>query len=148
METKVIDSKIYAFVELKTTLNKLHDDVEKVADKFIANATQKLELVGPMEFIYFDATEDKDKEFTLRLAFPVSQEKEVNGINFERAGNFKCASHEHAGSVSDLHPVYDKFFGEIISQNLKPTNQVREVYHQFTTMEASDNLTEIQIGLN
>ena len=147
METKVIDPKIFAFVELTTTHNRIHNDVEKVMPAFMEEA-QQLEISGPMEFVYFDATEDKDKEYQLRIAYPVKEEKQLKGITFENGGIFQCLTHELKGAISGLGEAYHKVFDEIFAKQLKPSNQIREVYHQFTTMEADDNFTEIQIGLN
>ena len=148
MESTIINAKTLAYVELKTTHNRLHDDVEKAAGDFMATATQKLKVTGPMEFLYFGATGDMDAEYTLRIAYPVQEKTEAEGIKFASTEQFKCYSYNHKGTLSKLGSVYDKLFGEILAKQWVPASEIREVYHVYQGMEAPENLTEIQIGLN
>ena len=68
----------------KTTLNKIHQVAEHLTGSLMADV-EKLGIApaGPLEFIYFSATGDMDKEFTLKIALPVSSDASTNESSFE-----------------------------------------------------------------
>ena len=150
MEKKIVPSKNYFTVVTTTTLNKIQEVAARETDKLIAGINElKLEPVGPMEFIYFDCTEDREKEFTLEIALPV---KETNAqlpkeFSFKKHPDFQCVSYVHKGELTNLYDVYDKLFTDMWNNSLRPTNQVREVYVNYRDVFSADNVTEIQIGL-
>jgi predicted transcriptional regulator YdeE len=150
MEKKFIPAKKYFAFTTRTTLNKIQSVAITEADKLIGNLEAlQLEPIGPMEFIYFDCTADREKEFTLEIAMPVKEVKEniPVGYSFVTHEDFKCVSHVHKGELTKLHDVYEEIFSEIWNKSLKPTNQIREVYTKYFDTFSADNITEIQIGL-
>lgn len=150
MEKKIVPSKNYFAVVTTTTLNKIQEVAARETDKLIAGLSElQLEPVGPMEFIYFDCTEDREKEFTLEIALPV---KETNAqlpkeFSFKKHPAFQCVSYVHKGGLTNLHEVYEKLFTDMWDNSQTPTNQIREVYVNYTDAFSVDNITEIQIGL-
>lgn len=150
METATIPGKTYFCYSERTTLNDLHEVAARETNKFMTEAQRlKLEPTGPLEFIYIDCTNDKNKSFTLVMALPVKEAKSIGEgkysiKNFEA---LKCVKHTYKGSFSNIYQEYENLFEEIFSKGIKPTNQVREVYHQFTTIDSPENITEIQVGI-
>ncbi len=151
METKLIPSKNYLCYTTQTTLNKLHEFADQAVDGvYEAVAKGGLKAVGPMEFIYFDCSNDRDKEFTLEIALPVETGMEFKSEihKIKKIETFKCLSHTHNGDLLNLPGIYQQLFEKVYKSGIKPTNQVREVYKSFSGMESNDNITEIQIGIN
>ncbi len=150
MEKKLVPEKNYFLIKTKTTLTKIKEIAPAEAEKLMMQISDlKLEVTGPMEFIYFDCTDDVEKEFTLEIALPVKETDVVvpQGYSIKKHKAFKCVSHIHKGELTMLYRIYEKLFSEIWNVSEKPTNQVREVYHNYTDQFSVDNITEIQIGL-
>jgi len=151
METKLIPSGHYLCFTTQTTLNKLKEFADKAVDGvYEAVGKGGLKASGPMEFIYFDCSNDRDKEFTLEIALPVEDTMNFksNIHKIKKFDEFKCLSHTHNGDLLNLPGIYQQLFEQVYKSGIKPTNQVREVYKSFSGMESNDNITEIQIGIN
>lgn len=150
METKVVDAKTFLYHEGKTTLNRIMDYANPVVYNVYEEVKKAgLEATGPLEFIYLGAGPDPDKEFTLRVAMPVKEEKQVSeGYGFLKTDTFKCVSYLYKGDVNKMAPVYEGLYLELNNTPLKPANEIREVYCHWEHPESENNLTEIQIGVN
>ena len=150
MEQIAVTSKLYFYLEGKTTLNEIGAFGAQNVDKVFEEAQKAgLEKAGPLEFIYFDASGDKDKEFVLHIALPVKEKKQApQGFHYRQTTRFKCLKEQHKGPISELGEVYDSIFEYVWNHSLKTTNEIREVYHAFEHPNSIDNLTEIQVGLN
>lgn len=61
--------------------------------------------------------------------------------------DFKYVSKQLIGDLNKIDTFYQNFMGEIFANDIKMTNQIREVYHVHETKESPNNLTEIQIGI-
>lgn len=108
-----------------------------------------IEPEGPMEFIYFGASDDVDKEFTLQVGLPVTDKKPCSkNFNFKNTSPFKCVSYQYKGDVSKMFDVYSVLFAKIYQKQYKPIDEVREVYINWEHLTSESNLTEIQIGIN
>lgn len=150
MQIKTIQPQNYFCYTTKTTLNQINEVASREVEALYAQA-QKLDLEpqGPLEFIYFDCTNDKDKEFTLEIALPVKDNGRADGkYQMKNFGIFKCMSYVHKGSLEDLYEVYDSIFENLHKEGQKPGNQVREVYLDYKSMDSADNVTEVLVGIN
>lgn len=150
MEQIAVKPKLYFYLEGKTTFNEIGDFGAQNINKVFEEAQKAgLEKTGPLEFIYFDATDDKDKEFVLHIALPVKEQKQIpQGFHYRQAKPFKCLKERHKGPISELGEVYDSIFEYVWNHSLKKANEIREVYHSFEHPHSTNNLTEIQVGLN
>lgn len=149
MNKLTVSPKLYFYHEGKTTLNNIMDYCDPRIPRVYEEAERAgLEAIGPMEFIYFGASNDLDKEFTLRIALPVKEKKPVGGnYHFAESKGFSCVSTLHKGSIINIMGTYDRLFGEIMGAGLKPNDEIREVYHRWEQPESPTNETEIQIGI-
>lgn len=136
-----------------TTTTTLHQ-LDSVLNVEVMNLYQELQKAGiepqgPMEFIYIDCTDDKDKEFTLMLTQPYENDIEINTEKYKtkELSDFKYVSKQLKGDLNKIDTFYQNFMGEIFANDIKMTNQIREVYHVHETKESPNNLTEIQIGI-
>ena len=151
MNTKNVEGKKYFYYTEKTTLRNLVEVGDREAMPIIETAEKLgLELAGPMEWVYFDCSDNMDKEFTLEIALPVKSEKPYTGNKyaFRDANAFQCISHLHKGDLAKIANTYEGLFKDIMSKNINITNEIREVYENYEGYNSPSNLTEIQIGLN
>jgi effector-binding domain-containing protein len=150
METKKVSNRKYFSLSATTTLNQLPQLAGREVELLYAEAQKNnLSITGPVEFIYFDCSAQKDQPFEFVIALPVTQEylPENGKYSIRELAEFNCFSHIHYGDVSDLHPVYGKLYEEIGRGGLMPSNQIREIYEKFVSLESPENITEIQIGI-
>lgn len=149
MEQKIENAKKYFFIEGKTTLN----DIQSYANAQIPGLMQSIgkeqsQVVGPMEFIYFGATNDMNNIFTLQIAMPVAEKKTVAApYEIRETSPFVCESFIYEGSLVDIGPAYDNAFAQIGAKQLIPTGEIREIYHHYKDYTSAENRTEIQIGV-
>lgn len=151
MTTKNIQPKKVFYGSLKTTLNKIQTDCEPVVNSIYADVEKYgIQPTGPMEFIYHGATGDMDKEFDLEIALPVAkiEKPEWSQFDFKETNDFKCVSEEYKGSMENIYGTYEKLFGQIDSDGMKSTEEVREVYQNWVSFSSDENIVEIQIGIN
>ena len=150
MEQITVNPKLFFYLEGKTTLKNIMEFAAPNVDLAYAEAERLgLEKTGPIEFIYFGATSDQEKEFTLQIGFPVKDEKNAEyGFQFRQSTNFKCITNRYKGSLTNIGAEYEKMFEHLWNNSLKPSNEIREIYHFFEFPDSPNNVTEIQIGLN
>lgn len=151
MQTKKVHSKKYFCFIVTTTLNRINEVALYEVDSLFAEAGKlNLKQAGPLEFIYWDCSSDRDKPFILWIALPVlntSPLKSNSKYSFKEGSEFKCASYVHKGSIAEIGKVYGKLYSEIYGLNIQPTNQIREVYEKYEALVSPENITEIQIGI-
>lgn len=150
MEVKTVKPATVFYHSEETTLGGIHGVAVKEIHNLYAEAEKiGLKEVGPMQFVYYGCDDKPDTKFTLEIAIVVDKEKQYDGkYKFKELGGFKCVSTIHKGNLNDLGKTYEKFMPELFKSGIKMTDQSREVYHKYTKEDASDNITEIQIGVN
>lgn len=149
VSTKVVESKTIFYHEGTTTLNEIHDYANGGVEALMQEVERNgLEPQGPLEFIYFGATADMDKSFTLQIALPVKAKKEVGkGFRFRETAPFRCLSYDYHGDLNKVSPVYEMLYQHLAANQQEASNEIREVYKQWEHMSSANNITEIQIGL-
>lgn len=150
LEQKIVQPRTYFFYRTSTTLRKLTGVAEKEVGDLLKEANRLgLESAGPMEFVYFDCSDDLDKPFTLDIALPVKTEATnySQKYAFRTAGPFKCLSTNFYGDLKNIGKEYDAIFIEVIAKKIPVSNEVREVYLNYVEMAAPENVTEIQVGM-
>lgn len=149
LSTKLVASKTIFYKEGKTTLNSIHEYANREVEALMLEVERGgLEPQGPLEFIYFGASGDMEKEFTLQIALPVKEKKPVKaGYQFRETAPFKCLSYDYKGDVSQMFPAYEMLYQQLEEKQLQPLDEVREVYKQWEHLTSANNITEIQIGI-
>ena len=148
---KTVQAKTYLCHTQKTTLSKMMEKIgEQVDDLYQAVTKHGLEKAGVIEFIYLDCNGKQDDPFILKLAIPVKAAAIVNDEQFklEDTSEFKCLTYIHKGDITEIGSVYESLYENIWGQGIKPSNQVREVYEKFVSLDSPENSTEIQVGVN
>lgn len=150
MTTKQIPAQKYFIYSTETTLPHVNTIAMREVEPLYVTATQLgLEAQGPLEFIYWNASGDPTKPFTLEIALPVN-EAEVElpeKYTLTTHESFKAMAHVHHGDFSNIEAVYEVLFKELYGSGAKPTNQVREVYIHWVDLTSADNVSEILLGI-
>lgn len=149
VETKSVPVKKYFCVTRTATLEKIPEVAMQEADAIMEEfAKLNVQAAGPMEFIYFGSTYDPDGALSIEIAIPVSEDIKGSGkYSVKQLGEFKCISHLYSGDFSRVNEVYEMLFADLAKNGIKHTPQVREVYHEWKSMNSPDNRVEIQIGI-
>lgn len=79
ISTKEVASKNLFYTEGTTTLKKINEYAYPVVEAMFEEVKKSgLEPVGPMEFIYLNVNGNPDNTFTLQIALPVKEQKQVS----------------------------------------------------------------------
>ena len=107
-------------------------------------------LSGPPILLHYDA-EYRETDANYEACFPVSQRKEVDGIDVRELPGGTCVSLVHKGPYDDLGRSYAKVFDYLDEKGYEAEIPTREVYLKGPGLIFKGNpkryLTEIQIPL-
>lgn len=149
MEKKTIAAKKYLCFETKASHNTIKEIAEKELMKmFTAVEEKKIKMSGPIEFIYHGANDDMDKQYDVAFAIPVQNDEiPADGYTYKTIEGFDCVSEIHKGSLEQLYWVYDGIFEQLKAEQIRPTDEIREVYLNYVNQSSPDNVTEILVGV-
>ena len=139
-------------IALKTTLAKINDDVAELPNQLSADLIPAGILpTGPMMFLYDGVTPDPNKEFDLRIALPVSTDDAARykgPYKSYRLEPFHFVETVLYGDIAQLGPnAYEPLLANIGKAGMTMTGFAREVYQNFVDLDAADNETRVQIGV-
>ncbi len=147
MEQKTIQSQKVYYKTVKTNLRNIQKYVGALPSEIMEKATHlELNICGPQIWRYIGSDGNPETEFTLQVGLPVDGNTDkVEGIGeFEP---FKCVTFIHEGSWADFGKAYQRIIGEVMVAGLKMSGETREIYHQVDFENETNNVTEIQIGI-
>jgi effector-binding domain-containing protein len=149
MEIKNLNEITALCFTSKVTLKALQQFVRVKARELYQEAIKKdLEITGPVYWIYQGMDGNPDTEFTLDIAIPVADGNSYSGkFSIKKLEKFKCLSYWHYGSWSALPSAYGQIFQEINSKSLIPTGEFREIYQVIDFTQDTNNVTEVQAGI-
>lgn len=111
-------------------------------------ANNNLEVTGPVYWIYTGMDGRPETMFTLDIVIPVSKPEAYNGkFAIATVAPLKCLSSIHEGNWEKLAETYTRLFTEIGKKNYIPTGVCREVYLHMDFDDATNNITEVQVGI-
>ncbi len=150
MQTKEVKPLTFFYHSVRTTVDGLTAQTGVVArDLYREAATLGLDVTGPLcwQYVNFDPT--PGAEFTLHIALPVAEARAdyAGAFAFQRMGPFRCLSAVHEGDWAKLPETYQKLFGYLAAQNLRPSGLSREVFLTVNFTDPKANVTEVQIGI-
>ena len=121
----------------------------KVTGKLEAKAKELgVKCVGPCVFLYFGADGNPNTEFELVVGVPVDVEKGTAGpFKFRTTAAYRCLSMDYKGGMPGIGAAWGQLYAEAQKRGLKLIHEGREVYHKWVEFESSENLTELQIGI-
>jgi effector-binding domain-containing protein len=150
METKIIKPINVLFYSEITNLGGLAKLVRVKANELHKEAIEnKMEITGPVYWIYYGMDGNPQTNFTLEIAIPVLCETRYKGnFQLKELPEFKCASMIHFGSWYDMPGSYSQLIGEVLKNNLALSGVSREVYLNINFLDMERNITEIQVGID
>jgi effector-binding domain-containing protein len=151
MQIKTRPAMRILYYSTKTTLAGLHALTGNVAmSLYEAAVNAKLLVSGPVYWLYYGADGKPDTEFTLEIAIPVNGEPEGETVfEMKTVPAFRCVTVTHDGDWSGLGSTYGKAIAWLQSEglNMKAVNECREMYVNMDFADSSNNITEVQIGI-
>jgi effector-binding domain-containing protein len=103
-------------------------------------------VCSPQIWRYLGSDGNPETEFTLQIALPIA-EPNTNIEGLASLDTFKCGAFIHEGSWSEFGKVYERIIGEVIIAGFRMTCETREIYHRVDFEVETNNVTEIQIGI-
>ncbi|GAB3944927.1 hypothetical protein GCM10028805_13190 [Spirosoma harenae] len=133
----------------RTTLRTLSQYVRNIAEDLYEEANRlKINVSGPIYWVYTGASGDENHEFQLEIALPITQTGEPsNEFSYKTFPSFRCATYTHAGPWSDFKELYSLLFAQFYRDGYQGNSNVREVYIVIDFENQDNCITEIQIGL-
>jgi effector-binding domain-containing protein len=151
MQIKEIKPMNFLYFETETKVSELANFVGRVP-KALQLEAAKLGLVvtGPVYWNYVGFAGDVSQPFVLEISIPVDEfPANYRGeFKLKRTSNFKCLSVMHEGSWLDIPKTYGSMMQYVMSHQLQPTFNNREVYVNCDFIDPLANITEIQMGIN
>lgn len=139
-------------IALRTTLANINKDVADLPNQLSADLIPAGILpTGPMMFLYDGVTPDLHNEFDLRIALPVSTDDVARykgpykSYRLEPIHFVETVLH---GDIAQLGPkAYEPLLANIGQAGMNMTGFAREVYQNYVDLDADDNETRVQIGV-
>jgi len=109
----------------------------------------KLAQSGPIVLSYIGFKGDPEEPFTIVARFPVpAADDDYRGdFFFEKTPKFKCASLIYQGPVKGIGEAWGKLVSEAMAAGHQPTGESREVLLGWESADSSNNIVELQFGV-
>lgn len=121
---------------------------EKIIPALLAEAEARgMTISGPCIFIYEGCDGSLDREFTLRIVFPVDACAGQGAFDCREIPAHDCLSTQYRGAMQGIGPAWSRFTPAAMSQGLPLQPTGREVYLHWIDQDSADNLVELQIPL-
>ncbi|QJW91697.1 GyrI-like domain-containing protein [Spirosoma taeanense] len=133
----------------RATLPTLSQYAGHVADDLYQEAERlKLDVTGPIQWIYTGVNGDEANEFQLEIALPICQPAHASGqFRYQVFPAFRFISFIHAGPWTELGRVYDRLFSQFYRDGYQNDGRIREVFAVLDLANPANCVTEIQIGV-
>ncbi len=138
------------FMRVDTCLATLTQDIGEPVRAFYAElAANGITPKAPLVFVYRDLDGDIHRPFSLEVAQPVDEDSRARYRGKHTVGTLKpmhCVQRVHQGTLADMgERTYAALFEDLAKAEIATGQECREVYTVFNGVDASDNLTHVQI---
>jgi effector-binding domain-containing protein len=121
---------------------------EKIIPMLLAEAENRgMAITGPCTFTYEGCDGSLDREFYLRVSFPVHACLGQGSFGCTQIPAHECLSTDYRGPMNGIGPAWSAFTPQAMQEGLALQPVGREVYAHWVDMDSQDNLTELQIPL-
>jgi effector-binding domain-containing protein len=121
---------------------------EKIIPALLAEAEARgMTISGPCLFIYEGCDGSPDREFTLRIAFPVDICLGQGAFDCLEIPAHECLSTQYKGAMHGIGPAWSRFTPAARELGLALQPVGREVYLHWIDQDSAGNLVELQIPL-
>lgn len=149
IEIKTVPSTTFFVAHTNLKINQIPEYAEKTSSVLWQKAESiGLEMIGSVNFVYFNSTGDPEKEITLEISIPVKEIKDYEGeFKYRESGEFKCASIDYKGSMKGIGEAWENLYNETVKSGYKVINECREIYKEWDSFDSDKNVTELQMGI-
>lgn len=128
---------------VRMTIPQIGEQAAQAYENMRAEAqARQLVVNGPSIFVAHSMPQDAHTEFELTLCLP------VKGSDLPKLPAFRCACFMFEGPLDRLFTHgYQTLLRSIEDAGLTPSNESREVYHEWYGPASDKNRIEIQIGV-
>lgn len=145
---KIVPTQQYLAIKKRLSLPELKEFAQVISSLCEETATLGLEITGPLEFIYFGVDGKPETKFDLVIAVPVNKVGAPSSqFEYYESEPFNCSYTDYQGGISGMPKAWGDFVESIFKLGLSQTVQCREVYKHWVSDESSENITELQIGI-
>lgn len=126
------------FDGIKETVAKIIPELHK------ALAEGKIDVRGPMVFIYHGITLDPKAKFKLEIGMPVDEgTKPAGDFQVRDVPEYRCASVLYTGPLMGIGGAFEKLYSDAPP---KMTDEAREMYLYFEGPESPNNVVHVSLG--
>ena len=101
----------------------------------------------PARIYYHAGGGDPAKPFQLIIGLPVRADKtSADAFGFLETPPFECPRVDYKGPMPNIGQAWQDLLRQVLEAGYLPANQGREVYKDWHTFDAEDNVTELQMG--
>ncbi|MDP3428901.1 MAG: hypothetical protein Q8R89_01070 [Desulfomicrobium sp.] len=130
------------------TIPEIAAHAAKIIPLLIAEAEFRgMAVTGPCIFTYEGCDGSFDKEFSLKISFPVDACRGQGAFGCVEIPAHQCLSTSYRGPMSGIGPAWSAFTPQAVQQGLALQPVGREVYVEWIDHSSVDNLTELRIPL-
>ena len=148
IERKRIPSSTVIEAVTTLTISDVPAYAEKIIPMLLAEAESRgMAVTGPCVFSYEGCDGSLDREFTMKVCFPVDACRGQGAFACADVPAHECLSTTHRGAMNGIGPAWSAFTPLAMRQGLALQPVGREVYVHWVDLDSQDNLTELQIPL-
>ena len=103
-------------------------------------------------YIYHGCNGDPAVEFDLEIGLPIPSGPSASvqpepPVELKTTTLFRCVAVDYVGPMTGIGQAWMKLVQHIRDTRQKPTDQSREIYKKWVSFDATDNVTELQQGI-
>lgn len=130
------------------TIPEIAAHAAKIIPMLLAEAEYRgMSVTGPCVFTYEGCDGSPDKEFSLKISFPVDACRGQGAFACVRIPAHQCLSTSYRGSLTGIGPAWSAFTPQAVQSGLALQPVGREIYLEWIDQNSADNLVELQIPL-
>lgn len=120
----------------------------KVIPMLLTEAENRgMAITGPCIFTYDGCDGSPDKEFSLKISFPVDACRGQGAFTCSEIPTHECLCTNYRGPITGIGPTWSAFTPQALQQGLALQPVGREVYVHWSDQDSAENLVELQIPL-
>ncbi len=150
LSKKIIPATTVICKTITATLSTIIHDIGSIPmDLEDEISKQKLNPTGPSIFVYINCTNDPKLPFQLTICQPIETPSDYSGtLDLKTLAEFSCVEKTYTGSMDTLGSNgWEPLMGSIMKDQTDITNEMREVYTEWVSLESEENIIELQVGL-
>ncbi len=140
----------YLHASTQATIREMDKALKTIFEPMMQELHQgTFRMDGPVVFVYHDCDGSPDKPFQLTTGAIVAKDaKPMQGYQIKELAGGKMATAYYTGPVKHMGKAAGKVYEMMMSKNLDPTGEYREVYLFWEGPESANNVVEIQFVLH